>query len=181
MKKHYFTSIVLTIALAFSVAAAESVDLSALSDQQLADLKARIVAEMESRHPVEETVFHFKDGGPWVLANSDGVKVYLTGRRKYSMPYYSLEAVFENESGHSLSVWAKDIKLDGWNMSGGLICGTIKSGEKKASEFAFNIEEALLSSFSDMKDLTFSVQTSDESYNTVHNFGSFCLKFNEVE
>lgn len=167
--------------LCASAALAESVDLSAFTDDELVALKARIVAELEERHPVEQTVFHFKDGGPWVLANSDGVSVYLTGRRKYSMPFYSLEAVFENESGQSLSVWAKDIKLDGWNMSGGLICGTIKSGEKKASEFTFNIEEALLSSFSDMKDLTFSVQTSDESYNTVHDFGSFCLKFNEVE
>lgn len=176
-------TIVLFVALALLCASAlsESIDLSGLSDDQLAVLKTRIIAELESRHPVEETVFHFKDGGPWVLANSDGVKVYLTGRRKYSMPYYSLEAAFENESGQSLSVWAKDIKLDGWNMSGGLICGTIKTGEKKASELTFNIEEALLSSFSDMKDLTFSVQTSDESYNTVHNFGSFCLKFNEVE
>lgn len=181
MKKRSIAAFVLAIVMLLSASLAESVDLAGLSDQELMNLKFRIVAELESRHPVEETVFHFKDGGPWVLANSDGVKVYLTGRRKYSMPYYSLEAVFENESGQSLSVWAKDIKLDGWNMSGGLICGTIKSGEKKASEFTFNIEEALLSSFGDMKDLTFSVQTSDESYNTVHNFGSFCLKFNEVE
>ena len=172
----------LFLALLLPVAAlAESIDLSGLTNDQLVELKSRIVAELEARNPVEITELHFRDGGPWMLVNSDGLKIYLTGRRRHDMPFYHLETVFENESGQSLSVWAKDIKLDGWNMSGGLICGTIKSGEKKASELTFNIEEALLSSFSDMKDLTFSVQTSDESYNTVHNFGSFCLKFNEVE
>lgn len=172
---------VIAVLMFCSPAMAESIDLSGLSDDQLLDLKTRIMTELESRHPVEETVFHFKDGGPWVLANSGGVKIYLTGRRKYSMPYYYLEAVFENESGRALSVWAEDFKLDGWNLRGGLICGTIKSGEKKASEFTFNIEEALLSSFGDMKDLTFSVQTKDEAYETVHDYGRFCLKFNEVE
>ena len=167
--------------LCASVAVAESVDLSAFTDDDLAVLKARIVAELEARHPVEQTVFHFKDGGPWMLVNSDGITVYLTGRRRHDMPYYHLETVFENNSGAKLSVRAADYKLDGWNLTGGSICPTIKSGEKQASDLFFNIEEALHTSFDEMKSLTFMVETRGSDYAVVHRYGPFSLLFNEDE
>ena len=177
MKKGIALVSVLLLLCSFALAE----DLSGMTDDQLLALKSRIITELETRHPVETTTLHFKDGGPWVLANSDGVKIYLTGRRMHDYPFYRMEAVFENESGRTLSAWADEYKLDGWNLSGGMICSSLKSGEKKVSELRFNINEALLSSFDDMKDLTFTVVTKDSDYQTVKNYGSFCLKFNEVD
>lgn len=165
--------------LCASAALAESVDLSAFTDDDLVALKARIVAELEERHPVEQTVFHFKDGGPWMLVNTDGITVYLTGRRRLDMPFYHLETVFENNSGMELSVLADDFKLDGWNLSGGSICPSIKPGEKQASDLFYNIEEALHTSFDQMKTLTFMVETRASDYSVVHRYGPFSLLFNE--
>ncbi len=170
----------LFLALLLPVAAlAESIDLSGLTNDQLVELKSRIVAELEARNPVEITELHFRDGGPWMLVNADGLTVYFTGRRRHDMPFYYLETVFENNSDRELSVWAENYKLNGWNLSGGLICPSIKPGEKQASSLMFDINDALLTSFNEMKELTFTVETKGTDYSTVRNYGDFTMFFNE--
>ena len=179
MKKYYFASIVLTIAMAFSVAAAESVDLSALSDQQLADLKARIVAEQEARNLVQGTTFTVQAGQPILLVNEGGVNVYLTGKNKatWQNETYYMGTAFENESGQTLSVWAEEMKLNGWTISDSIICGSLASGEKQTGEMYFSPGDALISELSEIRELTFVIRTSDANYAPVKTYGPFTLLF----
>ena len=179
MTKHHFLSIVLTIALLFSASMAESVDLSAMTDQELTDLKGRIVRELEARNPVQPVDIRLVSGRQTMLVNEDGIKIYLTGR--YSSTWKNeaiiLGTAFENESGQALSAWMKDAELNGWVISGGAISSTIRDGQKKASDLTIPVAAAMITDLSELKDLTFWIGMSDESYKEVRRYGPFRILF----
>ena len=128
----------LFLALLLPVAAmAESIDLSGMSVDELQLLREQITQEIESRDPA---TIYLEAGKQKVLVDRDGFKIYLTGQFKsaWMMETFMMNVAFENNSDQTYSVWAENMKLNGWSLTSSIMAGSTAPGEKKVTEMSFS-------------------------------------------
>lgn len=175
MKK--LISIVAAILLLSSSSYAEAPDLSTYTYNQLVTLQHNISLELASRDVVKEnriTLYEPKqtyiiNGGQFVL----GTTGYISDQ-----PYGGfcfLTMVFENYADPQ-GIAMKDVTLNDWRIDDISICTIIKPGERKRCDVLINYGNAFLRSAKEMKVLTFSVYTFDETFKTTDQ-GSFMIQF----
>ena len=164
------------VILCASGAMAESVDLSALTVDELQLLRERITEELESRDPA--TIL-LEAGKKKVLLDKDGFKVYLTGQYKttWKNEGFYISVAFENNSDQKYSVWAENVKLNGWSLPSSIMAGSTAPGEKKITEMYFSPGAAMVTELREMEEMVFDIGFSNENYQTVKEYGPYKMTF----
>lgn len=168
-----------------SSANAEGIDISQMSVDELQTLQTSIAKELSIRstNPNEHPdVLTLHPAEKLYLINDGEFVLYFTGSVKdhSSYQYCDFQFAFENYSDISTGAWAEDDKLNGWNRSGLLLCGTIGSGEKKASMVGLTYNMALIEKANDIEEYVFHLVIADENYKPYKDYGTFILHFDPL-
>lgn len=156
-------AIIIALVCMMTLASAET-DLSAMSIDELMDLRARIDAELSMRTASGDQIV-LRPNEKVILAQTDDFIVYLpgTGSSQSFADRYDLDVVFENNSGEEAGLWARNIKLNGINMSASIIASKINSGEIVKDVLHIHYDDAMLTSADQIRQLSVDVYANTDS------------------
>lgn len=154
MKKVFAILLAVLFVCSFCAAGAEGTDFAAMSDEELHALVDGARNELAKREltAAEGTV----------LFEQEGVTVYLTGEHKIGYSgELELEAVVVNDSDLEVDVFLDSASINGWDVYNSGI-GEVSAGKKKKDYFAFNLEDAEISSYEEVEDIDMALYLVDE-------------------
>lgn len=167
-------SIALILILVGSVALAESIDWTIMTDEELHGAIDAARNELSKRElSLSENT---------ILVDQDGIQLYLTGEHTFSdwdeTKYVELGVVLVNDSDQNISVSIENLYVNGWNVYA--MCGaTANSGKRDKSTIDMNVAEAEVNTFEEIQDMEFSIRLyNSDSFDRILETDSITIHFN---
>ena len=158
MKK--WIALILVFTLMTTVALASELDWSNLTDDEIRAIIAEAQDELARRAPVAEGTLPIAEGT--VLIDQDGILVTLTGNVETMGSLMQMEVIIENNGTEPIYVNVSSSSINGWEVFGAGVAD-IGAGKKKKGSLMFTLEDAGISSPSEIEELelTLSVANAD--------------------
>ena len=146
MKRFFAILLAVLILLSATMALAEGMDFTSMTDAELYALVNGARNELTKRELVAaENV---------VIVGQDGITVYMTGNNainEYS-PVLEMEAVVVNDTEKSISVSVESASVNGWNVYGSGIYETT-AGKKQKGVFELYLEDSDATTLEEVEDI----------------------------
>ena len=166
-------ALVLAMTLIGSSALALEIDWSTLSDDEIRTVIAEAQTELSSRAPLPEGTLPIADGT--VLLDQDGILVTLTGKVETMGTLMELEVIVENNSSKGIYVNVSSSSINGWEVFGAGIAD-IGAGKKKKGDLMFTLDDASISSPSEIEELELTLSVADaDSWMTIFDADTVVL------
>lgn len=158
-------------------ASAEGIDYYALT--KLTNTELQDVINAARNHLLARSA---RSEGKLDLVNTlDGLQIYLTGKGEMTwQDTYEVEIVVINNTGRDISVSFDHVVINGWETSTVLAGGVfdIGDGKKKRGDINLLLDEAMISSISEVEDVELSFHTFDPStYTMLRQFGPITIYY----
>ena len=163
MKK--WIALILVFTMMSTVAFASELDWSSMTDDEIRAIITEAQEELAKRTPAVEGALHIAEGT--VLINQDNILVTLTGNVETMGSLMQLEVIIENNGTEPIYVNVTGSSINGWEVFGAGVAD-IGAGKKKKGDLMFTLEDADISSPSEVEELelTLSVANAD-TWNTM--------------
>ena len=162
--------LLVSLMLLVSVAIAEDIDLKALTDEQLKDLKTQIDAELALRE-ANDTLNNDTHNSEVVLYDQDGIKLYLTGEHTIREIYddrnmLDLTCIIVNNSSAIVSLIYRDSDCSindwetgdvGYRANASSLSFEARPGKKAKGVICFDIYKADIKDYSEIESIEFTL------------------------
>lgn len=168
--------IIFAILLLCSSALAEGLDYSSLTTTELQDIITATSNELLKRTALS-------DGKLFIIDEADDLQIYLTGKgEKNWMGGYDLEIVVINNSSTDVTISFDNIVVNGWETDPFITqVQDIGAGKRKKGSLPITLDDAEISSISEVEEVEISFHTFDpSSYKTLKRYGPFTIYYDGV-
>ena len=168
MKK--ILAVFLAFSLLFSFAMAESIDFSAMTDEQIRSIIGEAQNELFLRQAHED--------GYLLIYDQNDIQLYLTHDCSIKYGEYRIGAVFVNNSDRELAVSFNKCIISGWQITNCVGTGSLSPhAKKKASLDIWDIKDVGINNASDLKEITIYLNLLDDSNSSSTPMGVFTLLY----
>jgi len=158
-----FICLLVSLLLLCPVALAADPDFASMTDDELLSMINGARNELFSRK--------MESSGKVMLIDREDMQIYLTGKTDTSGRYLDIEVVFVNNTDEKLSVHNHSCIVNGWEVYCDII-GETSAGSKKKDTFQIKMDDADISSLSEMEDMVISLYTYNSTTNKQEELGT---------
>lgn len=163
------------IAATPALAVAPQVDYSSLTDAELQQVVDSARNEQATRALTAD--------GDLVLADADGLKLYLTGEYAVarSGDYIYFDAALINDAAFEGRVIIDDAYINGWEVYASDL-GSVAAGKKRMGQITFSLRDAGIDSADEIDGIELHLRTyRADRYETLTDLGSVIIEFDPDE
>lgn len=153
------------------------IDWASMTDDEIKAAIEAAQAELDARKPAdaEEGPIKIEDG--LVLLDTNGVKVTVAGEPRLSSDFIDFDVIVENNSDKDIYISNMDCSVNGWAAMG-LGVAVLDAGLKTRTEVSIAVDDAQLSSLSDVEEFYMELELLDYSnMDTIYKTGSLQYTF----